>query len=116
MIPWPERLAEGWTEAATLAKCIRCHLVTVARDPRGNPHHAVCPRDIKIPARSEFLSRLGRKLYPVPVEVDARPVGPGWSVWDDPDKEDRGMDVSTPAYQRIVYGGRGNPARPQDRP
>lgn len=44
---WKERLTLGWS-TGPMAKCDDCDLVTIARDPQGRPHHAVCPRDIRI--------------------------------------------------------------------
>lgn len=56
---WKELLAQGWS-TGPMKQCIRCQLPTIARDHQGNPHHAVCPKDIKIPpmeARKQWARR-----------------------------------------------------------
>jgi len=42
--PWTTLIDSGWS-IGPLASCVACGVVTVARNPQGDPHHAVCPKD-----------------------------------------------------------------------
>lgn len=48
MIPWTERVTQGWATVEVLAQCHICRLATRTRNSTGTPEHAVCPQDIKV--------------------------------------------------------------------
>jgi len=51
---WATRLNAGWA-TGSFGPCIRCDMVTIVRNPEGQPLHVICPRDL--PSADELYGR-----------------------------------------------------------